>query len=704
MSCNRVSPNCGDGTVQDDEGEQCDDGNDDPDDGCHECRRHCGNGRIERALGEECEPRLSSPGHCSERCKWLAVCGDGNVDASAGEECDPSNGVTCVECRFRSPDCDGSGGGPSSGCGGSGGGGAGECVPQGTELVQNGRFDSDAAGWLSHNGAVTLDVVDDGSPNPKALEISFASGSVRAISGAYQCLPVRPDRLYEFSGKYLIPESAPDGVGAAITTFLYEGTSCEGPFLAPAGLGPEGRVRGVWTPYQYTLNTAALPEDATEARVLLRLGVVRPANVDGSRVRWDTVSLTEPGGLCGNCNVDARETCDDGNQLPGDGCSPTCRREECGDGTRESSEACDDGNTVFGAEGDTCTPSCRRPSACDTCSATDCASEIDACLGLTSVARAGSRAGTAQSVLCDELRSCVYRTACHLATRAPAGVDEGAFLENCYCGTSDDRCFDTPGRANGSCRLEIEAALEATDPGVLLGRMGGAEGYPLFKALEDLLACEDNAACAGACVQEPRCGDGIVQDRNLVFTFVVDGQEVPCSDELTATGRGCSVEECDDGNDEPGDGCDEHCFFEVCGNNVTQADEQCDDGNDDPDDGCNQCQSTCGNDLVDGNEQCDPPGGDTMCTEAEFMSNPSQCACDGRCARVWCGNGVTQRPHEECDPPNGFSCGTDCKRIDDSACEACINTLEGTGEFNQGYCNVDALCVAVKQCVIQNPE
>jgi cysteine-rich repeat protein len=706
-SCNRLSPNCGDGRVQEDDGEQCDDRNDDPDDGCHECRRQCGNGRIDRALGEDCEPSLSSPGHCSEECRWLPVCGDGRVEPSAGEECDPSNGVTCIACRISDPGCDGAAGSAaSSGCGGGGGsGGLGECVPQSSsELVQNGKFDTDTTGWLSPSGSVTLRAVDDGSPNPKAVEISFASGAVRAISGVQQCLPVRPDRLYEFSARYLIPEGAPQGVGAAITAFLYEGTLCEGPFLAPAGLGPEGRVRDAWTPYQFTVDTAAFPADATEARVLLRLGVVRPANVEGSRVLWDSVSLSDPGGLCGNCVVDGGETCDDGNQLAGDGCNATCRREECGDGVHDEGEACEDGNTVFGS-GDACTPSCHIPSACDTCSATNCGAELEACLGLTGVAEAGRRAGTPLSVLCDELRSCVYETACHLATRAPGGVDEGAFLESCYCGTSGARCFDTPDRANGSCRAEVEAALEATDPGVLLGRMGENPSYPVFAALRELLACEDNAACASACVPEPRCGDRVIQDRNLDFTFVVDGEEVPCSDELTATDRGCSLEECDDGNEEPGDGCDEHCFLEACGNNVTQTAEQCDDGNDDPDDGCNnECESTCGNDVVDENEECDPPGGDHLCTQVEFMSDPAQCGCDGRCKRIVCGNEITQRPHEECDPPNELTgCESDCKFGEASACEACISTNPATAEFNDLYCKLDEQCVAVKQCVIQNP-
>ena len=101
----------------------------------------------------------------------------------------------------------------------------------------------------------------------------------------------------------------------------------------------------------------------------------------------------------------------------------------------------------------------------------------------------------------------------------------------------------------------------------------------------------------------------------------------------------------------PDDGCDQYCFLEVCGNNVTQEGEECDDGNDDPDDGCNECQSTCGNGSTWRRARnATRPGGDHMCTEAEFMSNPSQCGCDTQCKRIVCGNEITQRPAEECDP------------------------------------------------------
>ena len=74
-------------------------------------------------------------------------------------------------------------------------------------------------------------------------------------------------------------------------------------------------------------------------------------------------------GLCGNGRVDPDETCDDGNVLPGDGCSPWCQLEDwdpcpdgrcilivvCGDAVLAGDEVCDDGNVT---SGDGCRDDC----------------------------------------------------------------------------------------------------------------------------------------------------------------------------------------------------------------------------------------------------------------------------------------------------------------------------------------------------------
>jgi cysteine-rich repeat protein len=73
--------------------------------------------------------------------------------------------------------------------------------------------------------------------------------------------------------------------------------------------------------------------------------------------------------VCGNGAREGAEGCDDGNLVPGDGCSRGCGLEpgfacgvsggpcsaQCGDGVQTAGEACDDGNT---ADGDGCSAAC----------------------------------------------------------------------------------------------------------------------------------------------------------------------------------------------------------------------------------------------------------------------------------------------------------------------------------------------------------
>lgn len=59
---------------------------------------------------------------------------------------------------------------------------------------------------------------------------------------------------------------------------------------------------------------------------------------------------------CGDGQADPDETCDDGNQVSGDGCAADCRSDEtCGNGVTDFGETCDDGNQV---PNDGCDPGC----------------------------------------------------------------------------------------------------------------------------------------------------------------------------------------------------------------------------------------------------------------------------------------------------------------------------------------------------------
>jgi cysteine-rich repeat protein len=96
---------------------------------------------------------------------------------------------------------------------------------------------------------------------------------------------------------------------------------------------------------------------------------------------------------------------------------------------------------------------------------------------------------------------------------------------------------------------------------------------------------EPGDGCDSGCRLEPRCGDGVVQD-----------------------GRG---EECDDGGVDPGDGCNELCREEFCGDGITQPllDEECDDGGTVDEDGCSSVcrEEYCGDGVVQAglDEECD---------------------------------------------------------------------------------------------------
>ena len=77
---------------------------------------------------------------------------------------------------------------------------------------------------------------------------------------------------------------------------------------------------------------------------------------DGNRLPGDGCSAACQREVCGNARVDAGEECDDGNGVPDDGCTADCRRERCPDGTLDAGEECDDGNRI---DGDCCSNACR---------------------------------------------------------------------------------------------------------------------------------------------------------------------------------------------------------------------------------------------------------------------------------------------------------------------------------------------------------
>jgi cysteine-rich repeat protein len=433
-----------------------------------------------------------------------------------------------------------------------------------------------------------------------------------------------------------------------------------------------------------SIDTSALGNDGHLGSMQIKLGVIVPAGVTSGTLRFDDVAL----GSCGNCLVDAAagETCDDGNALAGDGCSSSCEF-ECGNGEIETPEQCDDSNFTFG---DSCTPSCRSVTTCDSCAEASCQVPVDGCLALTGLAQGGPSNGMPRSALCSRLRDCIHDSGCNLNTAiahrptlggTPQNPLNPGQPENCYCGNSGMDCM-LPGAANGSCRAEVEALLETDNAYQVVQRVGGYDPtFPGFDALADLLTCEQSQ-CSGQCVKAISCGNGFLEDRShefvAQFQFLIDRSPEPCLDEYTHTQGGCSFEECDDGNAENGDGCDEHCFLEACGNYLKQGLEECDDGNLIDGDGCDSsciAEFVCGDaEVTPPFEECEPPSTGLGCSLQEYQDAPSTCGCDDTCNYKVCGNLLVQQG-EECDPPNGTSCNDSCQRSVDE-CTECILLLD----------------------------
>lgn len=160
------------------------------------------------------------------------------------------------------------------------------------------------------------------------------------------------------------------------------------------------------------------------------------------------------------------------------------------------------------------------------------------------------------------------------------------------------------------------------------------------------------------------CGNGAIDSGEQCD----DGNEEPgdgCSalcklEDITGCGNGRidSGERCDDGDTFDSDGCSSTCQVEsICGDHILHIGEECDDGNTASGDGCSaRCRleslQTCGNSRLDPGEQCD----DGNRSDGDGCSATCQ-------LNVVCGDGRVA-PGEECDDGNnsdGDSCSALCR-------------------------------------------
>lgn len=173
-------------------------------------------------------------------------------------------------------------------------------------------------------------------------------------------------------------------------------------------------------------------------------------------------------------------------------------------------------------------------------------------------------------------------------------------------------------------------------------------------------------------------------------------------------------EQCDDGDDDPNDGCYE-CLLTECGNSRVQPGETCDDGNFDDNDDCVNCQmAVCGDETVwAGSEDCDDGNLDNSddclnicktakCGDFEVHSGVEECDdandddtddCLTTCVLAGCGDGMLHVAVEECDDGNiddADECRNDCTKPH-AAYRIFVGSLAFTGNMG-GIAGADAKC------------
>ncbi len=311
---------------------------------------------------------------------------------------------------------------------------------------------------------------------------------------------------------------------------------------------------------------------------------------------------------CGDNVVDEGEQCDDGNRIDGDGCSADCLNEAyCGNNLVEIGEECDDGNT---RGGDGCSSTCQREVGCGN-GRLDYGEDCD---------DGNIASGDGCSDTCAD---------------EDGGADCGNGIlergEDC-----DDGGTDSGDGCDSSCQVEGGCGDGVLDPGE--------------ECDDDNTASGDG--CTFNCRLEYVCGDGVCDAQNGETCVKCPGDCCPfCGDgvlDIWSAGEDdpppYADEECDDGNNVSGDGCNSGCEDEdglpTCGNGILETGEECDDGNTSNGDACS---STCTWEFVCGDQVCDVANGETcrLCM--------SDC-----CPQ--CGDGIIS-PGDSCDG-NDLGCKT----------------------------------------------
>ena len=397
------------------------------------------------------------------------------------------------------------------------------------------------------------------------------------------------------------------------------------------------------------------------------------------------------------------EACDDGNVDNQDACLNQCRFASCGDGVHRVDlgpadpgyEACDDGGDSlrcrFDCQLSVCGDSYVNSAASETCD--DGNSVREPCADNIPCQVCGEACTTVQGAICgDGVTDENNDEQCDDGDQVDTGNGCSADCrKNNICGDGiveaifeacDDGFTDACGDCNQDC-TGSGSGYALADNGISPNYCGDGEICPQYEE------CDDNNDSNGdACLNNcdvASCGDGYIRT------------DVEPSDPL--------YEECDDGDES--ERCRADCKASTCGDGYINpaAGETCDDGNSIkeacPDNlPCEVCGDSCtvvagavcGDGIVDVlyGEQCDD--GDTADTGN---------GCSESCRKnSVCGDGVIQTQFEICDDGFSDACGT-CN-ADCSAAGTGFALPGNSGSLN--YCGDGELCPEYEECDDGNRE
>jgi fibro-slime domain-containing protein len=434
------------------------------------------------------------------------------------------------------------------------------------------------------------------------------------------------------------------------------------------------------TPYvePLKLDAAPIPLGTSDAQTE-RPPATRP---DGAPCTGSDCPDVPESVACGNGIKQAAEECDDGNQTPADGCSGVCTVEPgwtcpvegkpciklpdagCGSGTIDGSEACDDGNTK---DGDGCSSTCAVEPGWT------CAKPGKPCVATTAPGVCGDGA-VDFGEQCDDGNAnpgdgC--SDTCHTEPHYICTQPGQACTVLPFCGNSvidlslKENCDDGNGKGGDGCSDKCVQEPNFTCP---------TPGKPCISTVQ----CGDGIISGDELCDDgnPNPGDGCSDKCQVEDGWSCPIAKAPCVAKKCGDGIVAGDERCDDGNSEDGDGCSAKCQLEAgwgCGRNEWRTDV----------DSTKCYKTTCGDGHKEGLEECDD--GNTRpfdgcapdCTKEPTCGYPDKDTSKTyQCFSV-CGDGI-KMPDEKCDDGNTLDndgCSAKCTVEDGYVCTESAPTL-----------------------------